>query len=153
MTNKDDSKRKTHSSEHNNTQEGCSYFKTWPILPSWASEREREQWGNRIEIKEWDGPYLNGNDQEVQVYRADQGWKVSCLSTEFMIRIISSISYGNYFETYGHFYIVKGKRPSSFSIGTRPSIGISCKVSLESKFWNWNKTDWNRSLYTEIRIT
>jgi hypothetical protein len=53
--------------------------KTWPTLPSWAKESERKKWGEKLEIKEWDGPNEDDNDHDVQKYRAEHGWNVRCL--------------------------------------------------------------------------
>jgi hypothetical protein len=64
------------SNDSNICHDSSCYSKSWPALPSWARDSERKKWGERLEIKEWDGPNCDGDDNNVEKYREDNGWKV-----------------------------------------------------------------------------
>ena len=58
--------------------------KTWPDLPSWAQIENRRGFGERLNISEWDGlggtgSALGDDSANIDQYRKDNGWKVSCL--------------------------------------------------------------------------
>lgn len=53
--------------------------KTWPDLPSWAQYNYRQSWGERLNILEWEGSNSTGDQDDVDTYRQQNGWKGSDL--------------------------------------------------------------------------
>mmetsp|Transcript_4442 Transcript_4442/g.5120 ORF Transcript_4442/g.5120 Transcript_4442/m.5120 type:complete len:221 (-) Transcript_4442:23-685(-) len=57
--------------------------KSWPQLPQWAETSSRLDWGERLNILEWDGDSssndMDDNSEAVSKYRLSNGWKGSDL--------------------------------------------------------------------------
>ena len=50
-------------------------YLSWPNLPPWAIEKERESWGKRLRVLEWEDDCDIG-DNHLEGHRALNGWKV-----------------------------------------------------------------------------
>ena len=73
--------------------------KTWPNLPSWAEVDQRQTWGERLRVNEWEGVSGTGDDlADIDQYRRDNGWKVSFILSvrvlkPYVIAVFFSLSF------------------------------------------------------------